>query len=254
MMRTWLSGSSSVVATPERAMYGTWVDDQTVTLSPLPLGDRRVWLDRDGVGHVGDVALLHDRVGRRQRCLDVALHDRRARGVVAFTDDVLRGRVARPALVDERRAVGERGLDVAHDRKRLVVDVDQRRGLAGDLGGRGRDRRDDLALVAHDVAGEERAVLDERAVADVGHVVLGEDAEHAGERPCASGVDRADPRVGVVGVPEARVEHPGHRQVGGVAAEACDLVLAVRPDELRAVPLSPRGLASGFGNRLMNTL
>ena len=26
----------------------------------LPLGDRRVWLDRDGVGHVGDVALLHD--------------------------------------------------------------------------------------------------------------------------------------------------------------------------------------------------
>ena len=34
MMRTWLSGSSSVVATPERAMYGTWVDDHTVTLSP----------------------------------------------------------------------------------------------------------------------------------------------------------------------------------------------------------------------------
>ena len=34
MMRTWPSGISRVVATPERAMYGTWVDDQTVTLSP----------------------------------------------------------------------------------------------------------------------------------------------------------------------------------------------------------------------------
>ena len=39
--------------------------------------------------------------------------------------------------------------------------------------------------------------------------------------------------MGVVGVAEARVQHPGHRQVGGVAAEARDLVLAVRPDELR---------------------
>ena len=34
MMRTSASGSSSVLATPARAMNGTCVDDQTVTLSP----------------------------------------------------------------------------------------------------------------------------------------------------------------------------------------------------------------------------
>ena len=33
-MRTWLSGISSVVATPLRAMNGTCVDDQMVTRSP----------------------------------------------------------------------------------------------------------------------------------------------------------------------------------------------------------------------------
>ena len=34
MMRTCDSGISSTVATPERAANGTWVEDQTVTLSP----------------------------------------------------------------------------------------------------------------------------------------------------------------------------------------------------------------------------
>ena len=32
--RTWDSGIPSVYATPARATYGTWVDDQTVTRSP----------------------------------------------------------------------------------------------------------------------------------------------------------------------------------------------------------------------------
>ena len=35
MMRTSDSGISSVVATPERALNGTCVDDQIVTLSPF---------------------------------------------------------------------------------------------------------------------------------------------------------------------------------------------------------------------------
>ena len=34
MMRTFDSGICSVCATPPRAANGTWVDDQTVTLSP----------------------------------------------------------------------------------------------------------------------------------------------------------------------------------------------------------------------------
>ena len=35
MMRTFDSGIWSVCATPPRAAYGTWVDVQTVTLSPF---------------------------------------------------------------------------------------------------------------------------------------------------------------------------------------------------------------------------
>jgi hypothetical protein len=199
----------------------------------LPLRDRGVRLDRDGVGHVGDVALLHDGVGRRQRRVDVALHDRRAGGVVALADDIVGGRVIGPALVDEGGAVLQCGLDVAHDRQLLVLDVDQRRRLARDLRRGGGDRGDDLALVTDDVAGEQRTVLDEGAVADVGHVLVGHHAEDARQRARPGRVDRADAGVRMVGVAEARVQHPGHREVGGVAAEPRHLVLAVRPDELR---------------------
>ena len=77
MMRTWFSGISSVSATPERAMNGTWVDDQTVTFGALPLGDHGMRLDRHRVRHVGHIAALDHRVGGGHRGIGIALGDRR---------------------------------------------------------------------------------------------------------------------------------------------------------------------------------
>ena len=99
--------------------------------------------------------------------------------------------VALPVRVDERRAVGERGLEVGDDGQRLVVDLDQRGGLLGDLRRRRGDAGDDVALEAHLVLREQPAVLDHAAVEHVGHVLVGDDREHAGQR---ARLRRVDPR------------------------------------------------------------
>ena len=118
-----------------------------------------------------------------------------------------------------------------HDGQRLVVDLDQRRGLLGDLGGRRRDPGDDVALEAHHVLREQPAVLDHAAVEHVRHVLVGHDGEHAGQRARLRHVDPRDPRVRVVGVAELRRRAAGEREVGRVAARARHLLLAVRADE-----------------------
>ena len=84
--------------------------------------------------------------------------------------------------MDERRVVGERSLEVGHDGQRLVVDLDQRRGLLGDLRRRRGDAGDDVALEAHRVPREEPPVLDHAAVEHVRDVLVGDDGEHAGQR------------------------------------------------------------------------
>ena len=106
--------------------------------------------------------------------------------------------------MDERRVVGERRLEVGHDGQRLVVDLDQRRRLLGDLGRRRRDAGDDVALEAHGVLREQAPVLDHAAVEHVGHVLVRDDGEHAGQRARLRRVDPRDPRVRVVGVAELR--------------------------------------------------
>ena len=133
--------------------------------------------------------------------------------------------------MDERRVVGERRLEVGHDGKRLVVDLDQRRGLLGDLGGRRRDAGDDVALEPHRVLGEEPPILDHAAVEHVGHVLVGDDREHAREGARLRRVDPRDPRMRVIGVAELGDELAREHEVGRVAAGAGHLLLAVRTDE-----------------------
>ena len=200
-------------------------------LVALPLRDDRARLDRDAVDGIGHVAALDDDVGARERRLDVALHDRRVAERVAVAAERLVALVALPVGVDEGRVVRERRLEVGHDRERLVVDLDQRGCLLGDLGGRRRDARDDVALEAHGVLREEPAVLDHAPVEHVRHVLVGHDGEHAGERPRLRDVDPRDSRVRVIGVAELRHELPREHEVGRVAARAGHLLLAVRADE-----------------------
>ena len=133
--------------------------------------------------------------------------------------------------MDEGRVVGERRLEVGHDGKRLVLDLDQRRGLLGDLGGRRGDPCHDVAFEPHRVPGEEPAVLDHAAVEHVGHVLVGDDREHAREGARPRHVDARDPRVRVVGVAELGHELACEHEIGRVPAGAGHLLLAVRADE-----------------------
>ena len=95
----------------------------------------------------------------------------------------------------------------------------------------GRDRGHHLALEAHDVASEQAAVLHERPVAHVGHVVGGEHGVHSGEGASRGDVDAGDAGVADVGVAELGDEHAGERQVGRVPTAARHLVGPVGPHE-----------------------
>jgi len=123
--------------------------------------------------------------------------------------------------------------EVRDRRQGLVVDVDQRRCLGGDrLGERGH-ARDDLTLEPNDVLGEEGSVLRQAPEADVGQVRLRDHRDDAGQRTRLAGVDAPHPGVGMVGVAEPGMGHAGDREVGRVAPDAGDLLLAVGSDERR---------------------
>ena len=165
--------------------------------------------------------------------VDVALGDGRERGVVAVAT-IMPPAVVGPVGVHQRRVGRERRFDVVDDGQRLVLDddcVDCALGGGSVDGGHGGD---DLALEAHHVVGEQRAVLHERAEPHVGHVGLREHGEHAGHRLRARRhVEPGDAGVGHVGVLELRGQRAGECEVGRVAAAAGHLVGAVGADEAR---------------------
>ena len=110
MTRTSDSGIPSAWATPLRAANGVCVEDQTVTRSPVPLGDDRARLDRHPVRAVGHVAALDDHVGARHRGVRVPLTIVECPSRLPSQTEVLVGLVGAPVRVDERRVLGERPL------------------------------------------------------------------------------------------------------------------------------------------------
>ena len=200
-------------------------------LVALPLSDNRTRLDRDALDGVGHIAPLDDDVGACERSLDVTLDDRRVAEPVAVAAERLVALVGLPVGMDEGGIVGERRLEVGHHRKLLVVDLDQRCGLLGDLGRRRRDAGDDIALEAHGVLREEPAILDHAAVEHVRHVLVGHDGEHTGKRARLRHIDACDAGVRVVCVAELRYELPREHEIGRVEACPRHLLLAVRTDE-----------------------
>ena len=102
--------------------------------------------------------------------------------------------------MQQRRVLGQRGLDARCHRQRLVVDEHALGGVLGEVAVARDDDADGLADVARDVDGggvvhdarpERRA---ERARVR-GHVGARHDADHARQRERRGGVDRADARV-----------------------------------------------------------
>ena len=176
-------------------------------LVTLPLRDDRARLDRDSLDGIGHVASLDDDVGPGERRVCISLHDRRVPERVAVAAERLVALVVASqsgwTSVASSASAASKSVTTG---QRLVVDLDQRCRLLGDLGGRRRDAGDDVALEAHRVLREEPPVLDHATVEDVGHVLVGHDGEHAGERARLRRVDARDPRMGVVGVAELRDE------------------------------------------------
>ena len=198
-----------------------------------PLGKDRVGLDRDRVDHVRDVALADHDVGSAQRRGRVALHDRRAGGHVALGDDLSVLRIARPVLVDEGRTRLERALHVEDKRQVLVLDLDRAQRRVRCLGGCRGHGGDDLALVADDVACEQRPVGDEagRRVQPIRHVRGRDDGEHARPRPGRGHVEPADPRVRPAGDEEPPVRHSRRGEVSRVVGLSGRLGRPVCPGE-----------------------
>ncbi len=200
-------------------------------LVALPLGDDGAGFDRRGVAAVGNVATGDHMVGLGKAGVDVALGDRRERRIVAVTHQHVGGAVRLPVGVDEWRIRSECRLEVGDDRERFVLDDDRVDRLLCDRRSRGCDSSDDLALESHDVAGEQRAVLNERAEAHVGYVVGGQHGHDTWDGPRRRHVELGDASMGDVGVAELGGEHARQREVGGVPAAAGHLVGTVGADE-----------------------
>ena len=163
--------------------------------------------------------------------LDIALDDRRMRGVVAVARHAVGVAVGGPVDVHEWRVGSQRGLEVVDHRQLLVLDLDQVDGLLCDLGRERGHRGDRVPLVAHVLLAEQAAVLHEVPVQHVWHVGVRRHGEHAGQGLGLGGVEPRDAAVRHTGELELRVQHAREVQVGRVASGARDLVRAVCTDE-----------------------
>ena len=219
----------------------------------LPLRDDRARLDRGALRSVGDVAAGDDDVRALHRSVGVAFDDRGVAEHVALPAERLVALVGIPVRVHERGVRGKRRLDVRHRRQRLVLDLDQPDRLLGELRRRGRDGGDDVALEPHLLLREQAPVLDELAVANVRHVLVGQYREDSRQRPCARRVDADDACARVVGVAKPGMELTRQVEVGRVAAGPGHLLLAVRADECPPL-LRRRHAASSLATHLSRWL
>ncbi len=127
--------------------------------------------------------------------------------------------------MNDRRSRRKRRRSIRDGVQILVLDVDQRQRLLGDLDAVGRDRRDLVAQAPHLVALERHVVLGEDAERPlVRHVGGGQHRVHAGQRPGPARVDAHDARMHARRAQDLRVELAGEIQIVQVARLAARLV------------------------------
>ena len=202
----------------------------------------------------GELVLALDRqLGLRLDELDRAGVETVAKADVAFPLGQLAETVEETgpqlAVVDERRAVGDRLVDRADDRQLLVLDDDLARRR---LGGRfvlGRHRGDPLARKAHPLRCEDRPILDRVAPVgiEVGELGADQHRDHARHRLGGGGVDRDDPRVGQRGAQDLAVQHSRHVDVAGEPGPAADLLARVLARLRAPDPVGNRVCGRGLG-------
>ena len=156
--------------------------------------------------------------------------------------------VVRRDLVDLRRALLSGPLGGGHRRQRLPVHRNQIGGVVGGVLALRDHHRDRIAHVAGGLAGQRRVRRDlqlgqEPAAGqrvDPGHVLAGEDGDHARMRLGLGDVDAADLRVGVRAPHERGIGHAGQLEVVGVVALAGDEAGVLAPLDARAEQPSRR--------------
>ena len=139
------------------------------------------------------------------------------------------GAVPGNVRVHARTALGAGRLELDHGRQRLVVDLDQPRGVLGKIAIVGHHERDQLASVTDLVHGErlrrpwvrELGMGDEqrRGLVQRSELRRREHKMDAPPRACARGVDRPDARPRVQAPYARRVKQARRRHVGDEAAE-----------------------------------
>ncbi len=144
--------------------------------------------------------------------------------------------VAVGALVQERRSVGQRSLDVGQRRQRVVVDVDELSSVHGRRGAAGSHHGHRLADIPHGVGGDEWHV---GAVVEAGQqrtptskVCPGPGRDHAGSVPRDRNVDR-EPGVRHRATHKAEMQRPLRPDVGGPQRVAGDEMQVLGPQSRR---------------------
>ena len=163
---------------------------------------------------------------------------------VAESDLVGGDDVARQLAADRRRGGGL--ADVGDERLDVIVDLDQRGGVLGDVAVVGDHHRDRLADIGHLAVGQrEQPCLVERhpgvrvahhaaAGHDLCEIVEREHGMHAGYRQRRVLADAADQRVRVRAAHERDVQHAGHRNVVDKAAPPAQQRLVFDAGDARA--------------------
>src|SRR5438067_11565627 len=188
----------------------------------------------DGLGRLPQCELIAFPAGRAAVWVQ-AVVERRLSAVDLIDNDLRFGEAGRwiAALVDLRlareRAVGvdrwrvwaERGVEVWHERQRLIVDVDQAQRIIGDAFGLSGDGSDLIADEAEDRIEQQALLLVPAHVRTAGRA---EARIHAGERFSSAGIDAANPGVRVRTPQHARVELARQALVVGIPRPAGDLL------------------------------
>ena len=201
-------------------------------------------LDVGLMHRLGGVAALDDDIGFLEARLDVAfveihpLGDVRRLGRLGL--EVRREQV----LVQDRRVVRHRRLDVDDVGQHLVFDVDQVERRVADRLRDGRNRGNRVSLikclvarhaVAREVAEVHRPFADERLFRwNIGKVVGGDDRAHAWQLQRLARIDRHDARMRVRRALHLAPQHARHHHVRAEHGAAGDLVHAVGTDRTRA--------------------
>jgi hypothetical protein len=125
-------------------------------------------------------------------------------------------------------------LDLVVDRLELLVfGGDRLHGGVGDMGIGGEHHRDRLADEAHFVHGQDRLVVERRAVIGIGDdfndVLRSDDAEHAGDFLRRADVDRLDAAVRDRRAEDLAIKHAGQPHQMGIFGAPGDLFARFEP-------------------------